>query len=427
MPALMVGAALVVAVGGGLAAVLAAHGSSGRTPATLESTHGTSGTSGTHQHAHHHHHPLGPPKPISVLSISPDRASGAVGFQAAITVKFSQPLASDTPLPSLSPAVSGSWVHSGRRTLRFHPLGNYAPYSKETVVVPASVRSNRGIALGRPATATFVVKGASVLRLQELLAELGYLPVSFTPNGTSGAVGTATTAAAAAASAVPPAPGGSGSTALLSAPSAPATTDYEPSNAADIPLQPLAGQFKWRFSQIPPSLAALWQAGTANVVTTGAVMQFEAAHGLGADGVAGPLVWGALLKAAAAHQVSTAPYDYVYVTTTLPEHVSVWRDGVYVFTTLANTGIPQSPTQPGTWPVFARYVTTTMSGTNPNGSYYSDPGIPWVSYFHGGDALHGFIRPGYGYPQSLGCVEMTFSAAQTVYPFTPLGTLVTVQ
>ena len=27
-----------------------------------------------------------------------------------------------------------------------------------------------------------------------------------------------------------------------------------------------------------------------------------------------------------------------------------------------------------------------MTGTNPNGTKYSDPDIPWVSYFNGGDA-----------------------------------------
>jgi len=74
-----------------------------------------------------------------------------------------------------------------------------------------------------------------------------------------------------------------------------------------------------------------------------------------------------------------------------------------------------------------RFVTTTMSGTNPDGSKYHDTGIPWVSYFNGGDALHGFIRSSYGYPQSLGCVEMSFDNAKTVYPSTPIGTLVTVQ
>ena len=47
-----------------------------------------------------------------------------------------------------------------------------------------------------------------------------------------------------------------------------------------------------------------------------------------------------------------------------------------------------------------------MEGTNPDGSHYNDVGVPWVNYFSGGDAIHGFVRPGYGWPQSLGCVEV---------------------
>lgn len=155
-------------------------------------------------------------------------------------------------------------------------------------------------------------------------------------------------------------------------------------------------------------------------------MQFEAANGLATDGSAGPLVWAALLKAVATRQLDQAGYNYVYVSTGSPEYVSLWRNGEVIFQTLANTGIPQAPTAPGTWPVFLRFVTTTMSGTEPNGQKYSDPGIPWVSYFHGGDALHGFLRAQYGFPQSLGCVEMPYSSAKVIYPFTPIGTLVTV-
>ena len=67
-----------------------------------------------------------------------------------------------------------------------------------------------------------------------------------------------------------------------------------------------------------------------------------------------------------------------------------------------------------------------MSGKNPDGSTYHDPGIPDVSYFNGGDAIHGFSRSSYGSPQSLGCVELPFPAAAAVFPLTPIGTLVTV-
>jgi lipoprotein-anchoring transpeptidase ErfK/SrfK len=110
----------------------------------------------------------------------------------------------------------------------------------------------------------------------------------------------------------------------------------------------------------------------------------------------------------------------------LPETATVWRDGTIIYTTLVNTGIPAAPTATGTYPVYARYQVTTMKGRNPNGTRYSDPGIPWVSYFNGGDALHGYIRASYGFPQSLGCVEMLYAHAAVIWPLTPIGTLVTV-
>jgi lipoprotein-anchoring transpeptidase ErfK/SrfK len=125
--------------------------------------------------------------------------------------------------------------------------------------------------------------------------------------------------------------------------------------------------------------------------------------------------------------VNNHPYNYVYVATGYPEYLSLWSDGAVIFTTLVNTGITEAATELGTWPVYARYDVTTMSGKNPDGTQYSDPGIPWVSYFNGSDALHGFDRSSYGWPQSVGCVEMPPGNAQVVYPLTPLGTLVTVQ
>jgi peptidoglycan hydrolase-like protein with peptidoglycan-binding domain len=200
----------------------------------------------------------------------------------------------------------------------------------------------------------------------------------------------------------------------------------EPGVASDIPLSPLPGRFTWRFRNIPSSLNALWFKGKPNVITTGAVMQFEEAHGLATDGIAGPQVWAALLQAVARRQVDGQPYDYVFVATGAPEFLSLWRDGAVIFTTLVNTGITVAPTALGTYPVYARYDVTTMSGTNPDGTKYSDPGIPWVSYFNGGDALHGFLRAEYGFPQSLGCVEMPYSSAGTLFPFTPIGTLVSI-
>jgi lipoprotein-anchoring transpeptidase ErfK/SrfK len=153
-------------------------------------------------------------------------------------------------------------------------------------------------------------------------------------------------------------------------------------------------------------------------------MTFQAVNGMPTDGVAGEQVWAALLSQHP--KFDPVPYTYAVVRETLPESISIYRDGKSVFTSPANTGIPQAPTAQGTFPVYLRYTSTTMSGTNPDGSHYSDPGVPWVSYFNGGDAVHGFLRGSYGSPQSLGCVELPYSTAQQAYDLMNYGTLVTV-
>ena len=118
---------------------------------------------------------------------------------------------------------------------------------------------------------------------------------------------------------------------------------------------------------------------------------------------------------------------FVTVSEGSPENEQTWHNGKTVVSGAVNTGIPAAPTAQGTFPVFEHALSVTMSGTNPDGSHYTDPGVPYVSYFNGGDALHGFIRGSYGFPQSLGCVEMPYSEASQVYPYTPIGTLVHVE
>jgi hypothetical protein len=188
----------------------------------------------------------------------------------------------------------------------------------------------------------------------------------------------------------------------------------------------IPGNFVWRFDNLT-ALRAQWQVGTNNVVLQGALMRFQYVHNLGTTGQMDGSTWQTLTSAIITHQADPNPYDYVHVTKTLPETVTLYQNGKAIFHTLANTGVSSAPTESGTYPVYLRYTVTTMSGTYPDGSTYSDPGIPWVSYFHGGDALHGFIRSSYGYPQSLGCVEMPFADAAVIWPRTPIGTLVTVQ
>lgn len=278
--------------------------------------------------------------------------------------------------------------------------------------VPAGASS-----VGRTTSAGSVANVPYSLMLEDqLLATLHYLPVAFVP----------------AVSRPKPAP----TTTTVPTTIAPTTTSTTTTKAPTLKhraiVRPLAltlrkGRYVWRFPNLPAAFRSQWRFGTANIVLSGALMRFQEVHNLPVTGSMNTPSWLTLLRAVLARQYNPTSYNLVYVQEALPQHLTLFQNGHRTFTTLVNTGIAVSPTQIGTHAVYLRYTTQTMSGTNPNGTHYSDPGIPWVSYFYGGDALHGFIRSSYGWPQSLGCVEMPFIDAQTLWPQTPLGTLVTVQ
>ncbi|MGH2859761.1 MAG: L,D-transpeptidase [Solirubrobacteraceae bacterium] len=174
----------------------------------------------------------------------------------------------------------------------------------------------------------------------------------------------------------------------------------------------------------PGTLHTLWRHDPAALVR-GAVMAFEASHRITMDGAVGPTVWGALERAQERHQRSPVAYSYAIAAESSPESLTVWHAGREVLHSLANTGIPAAPTAFGTYPVYERLQSQVMKGTNPDGSHYADP-VSWVAYFHGGDAVHYFPRSSFGYPQSLGCVELPYPAAQTAWGYLTYGTLVTV-
>jgi peptidoglycan hydrolase-like protein with peptidoglycan-binding domain len=363
---------VVVVVGVGIAAV-AVRSNSSKASATPTSSPGRAVDASSDSSA-----------PLDLVSITPVAGATQVPSDATISVHFSAPLKAGSPTPSLSPMVSGSWQLVTPDTYNFVSTSPLVPSSTETVTVPGGaggVVGANGKTLAQTTTAQFTVATGSTLRLQQLLAQLGYLPVGFVPAG-------------------------------------PLTAPQEAAQAQQ-------GSFYWRATE-PASLTSQWTVGAPNVITKGAVMAFESQHNLTTDGVAGPAVWQQLLSDAAGGAMDPNPYNYVYVSKSLPETASVYSNGALVYSTRANTGVAGAPTAAGTFPVYSRYKVTTMRGTNPDGSKYVDPGIPWVSYFNGGDALHGFVRGSYGYPQSDGCVEMPPANAAVVFPLTPIGTLVTV-
>ena len=322
--------------------------------------------------------------PFAVLASTPTNAA-TVDSSAAIRVALSSPLASSSPMPTLSPSIPGSWQRLSPTTIEYVQDAPLGPGQSVTITVPggaSGLKSANGKFLASSVTTTFQKAPLSTLRVQQLLAQLGYLPVTFTPATQSSNSGVQT---------------------------------------AD-----LQGTFSFRWSTLPASLTTLWQPGANNVMTKGAIMRFQDVHNMKTDGIAGPALWDQLLADASAGKNDPNPYTYVSVALAQPQTLTLYSNGQVVYTTAVSTGIPGQETAAGTFPVYLRYKVTTMSGTNPDGSTYVDPGIPWVSYFNGGDALHGFIRSSYGFPQSLGCVEMPFTHAEVVWPQTPLGTLVTV-
>jgi hypothetical protein len=310
-----------------------------------------------------------------------------------LQLTFSKPVAKvlGSNRPKLSPEVPGHWSVADPHTLVFRPSGYGAPFGttlKAELPKRLDVVAQDGSA-HTAAAVEWTVPAGSTLRLQQLLAQAGYLPVGWKPSG----------------------------------PAVAATPEAQVRAA----IEPPEGRFSWRYRHTPQSLKSLWSAGQANVVTEGALMTFEDDNEMETDGIAGPAVWEALMKnAIAGKRKPESGYSYVYVSETVPEKVQLWHNGHTVLEGAANTGIPGAETELGTFPVFEHLEETTMSGENPDGSHYSDPGIMWVSYFNGGDALHAFDRASYGTPQSLGCVEMPLEEAAKVYPYTPIGTLVTV-
>lgn len=169
-----------------------------------------------------------------------------------------------------------------------------------------------------------------------------------------------------------------------------------------------------------------------------------------------------LIKASNKKEFSADPWQWVYIhKTKLPEYAEVWEpnESIYnntkhhgiIFKTAANTGVV------GTTPkvtnfVFFRYPHVIMKGFFPiqiskktyhedvrkknvgiiNGhyviyKYYNDPDIKWVNYFDGGRAIHYYKRSSYGFPQSAGCVELSYQNAYKIYHIIHYGTIVSVQ
>jgi lipoprotein-anchoring transpeptidase ErfK/SrfK len=344
--------------------------------------------------------------PVALVDPAPGSATATA--DAPITLIFDEPIAKlfGSSRPALSPRVAGTWSQPDSNTLIFTPSGfGFGPGATVTVSFKqpiATISAVSGDATTAATTSehyTFEVAPGSILRMEQILAQLHYLPLNFVP----------------AAGVTEP-------------------TDFQGEVAAM--SSPLRGKLSWRWFSTPEALQQQWSPGAPDAMLKGALMSFEADQESNSydgyqevDETVGQLAdastWDELLHAAASDQVDSNPYSYVYVSENLPETLTLWENGSVVLTTPANTGIPVDPTALGTYPIYVRFTSNWMNGTNPDGTKYHDM-VYWINYFNGSDAVHGFYRASYGFPQSLGCVELPISTAKVAFGYLSIGDLVTV-
>ncbi|HEY5194552.1 MAG TPA: L,D-transpeptidase family protein [Solirubrobacteraceae bacterium] len=326
----------------------------------------------------------------------------------ALRVRLSAPPASFSPRPTLSPAVAGTWTTRGDSEI-FTPASTLDPCASYTLTIPASSTAVGHSPLGRGRNIALSVQCPSVKGLQQTLARLDYLPYEAHSSRRARSL----------------------EAEVVSAVSNPATAAQADSSsdpahvarriAAIDAFDPSPDTLDARVSDAPPV-----EYGQLDETTKGALMVFQSEHEIEPTGTPEAATWKALLKAAEKDERSRAPYTFVTVTESLPETLEVHQGSHVELSTPANTGVPGAETAQGIFPIFSRLVSTTMTGTDPDGTKYVAPDVPWVNYFNGGDAVHGYPRASYGFPQSNGCVELPIETAHTVFGMLKIGDIVEV-
>lgn len=303
----------------------------------------------------------------------------------SLSVTLSGKPAKGTARPRFSPAVAGTWTDSGTREV-FKAASTLQPCTSYRLTVPPGTTAEGHTRLGLRRTEQLQVACPPTRGLQVALARLGYLPESFrTATGGGAVVGA-----------------------------------MDRRKAAHLIYHPPAGTLKPDVAEAPPL-----QYGTFDATTKGAVMVFQEDHKLEATGEAGPQTWAKLLAAVAHKYRDPQPYTFVTVSESSPETLKVHKGSKVVLSSLTNTGVPGAETEQGVFPIYERLTFQMMKGTDPNGYKYNVP-VHWINYFNGGDAVHSYERPGYGYPQSNGCVELPLETGHTVFNMLKLGDIVVV-
>ena len=303
-----------------------------------------------------------------------------------LTVTLSAPPASNSPAPTLRPAVAGAWSTVGNSAV-FTPASTLMACSTYTLTIWANTIATGHSRLGKRHTIGLNVACPSTAALQQSLARLGYMGASLHPlYAVHIADGPETRREAAGHM-------------------------FHPPRGAIVP---------------DPSDAPAVETGRLDETTRGALTVYQSHHGLEPTGEPNYATWASLLAAETGYHRSPSPYTWVTVSESVPETLEVHRGHHVALSTPVNTGVPGAETAQGIFPIYSRLTSTTMTGTDPDGTKYVAPDVPWVNYFNGGDAVHGYPRASYGTPQSNGCVELPIETAHTVFDMLQLGDVVVV-
>lgn len=331
---------------------------------------------------------------LRVVSVSPSVNTKDVSGISPITIRFSAPLPANTPAPVLTPRTPGTWATSGN-SLVFTPIGAFPPDGEVTVSIPGGMHgvvAVDGARLKATQTRRFTTEDGSLLRAEQLLAQLGYLPVTWHPQ----------------------------------APLARTQAEFERA----VYVAP-HGKFAF-LGDAPQPLRALWTPGSSSQILQSALTSFDRGEHLPPGSGLSTRFWSTLLRLGRRPALHRNPDGFTYaiadknIGNNQPETFTIFQDGRVVLETAANTGISASPTADGTYAVYLKFQNQVMQGVSPFGGSYADP-VSWVSYFNGSDAVHYIYRSQYGFPQSFGCVELPWAAAEKSYGLLQLGTLVTVE